>query len=369
MREPRVPEYIRNLAIYVPGRPIEEVERELGISDIVKLASNENPLGTSPKALVAIHKAMASLNRYPDGGGFALRKALAARHGVELENTILGAGSVELIEMLARAFLADGDEAVFSEQSFVSYQLAVEQVNGKAVIVPATGGRAHDLAAIANAVTDRTRLIYLANPCNPTGTYFTRGEFDRFMAQIGDRALVVLDQAYHEYVCRPDYPDGLDDLKAGKSVIVLRTFSKIYGLAGLRIGYGLSSPEVISVLNRVRSPFNTSSLAQVAALAALDDHDWVKRSRDHNLRELTFLQEQLDKRAIRFTPSVTNFVLIEVESDVKKLFVEFQRGGVIVRPVGGPGLVNCARVSVGTRSENERFLAAIDALVPAVAGV
>lgn len=369
MRGLKVPEYIRKLAVYVPGKPIEEVQRELGLSDIVKLASNENPLGPSPKAVAAIESALANVHRYPDGSGYALRKLLAARHGVDIEQVILGAGSVEIIEMLARAFVADGDEAIYSQQSFVSYQLATDQVNGRAVTPPATPGRAHDLTAIAAAVTDRTKLVYLANPCNPTGTYFTRREFDRFLAEVDDRALVVVDQAYHEYVERPDYPDALDDVKRGRNVIVLRTFSKVYGLAGLRVGYGMASQEVIATINRVRSPFNTSSLGQVAAIAALDDEPWVRRSREHNRRELAYLQGELGRRGVRFTPSVTNFVLIEFESDVKELFLEFQRHGVIIRPIGGPGLVNCARVTVGTHPENERFLAALDELIPTKAGV
>ncbi len=368
MRGPEVPDYIRKLAVYVPGKPIEEVQRELGVSDIVKLASNENPLGPSPKAAAAIQQALPSLHRYPDGSAFALRKKLAGRLGVDIDQIIPGSGSVEIIEMLARAFVADADEAVFSQQSFVSYQLAVNQVNGRAVTPPATAGRAHDMAALAAAVGDRTKLVYLANPCNPTGTYFTRRELDRFLGEVGDRALVVVDQAYHEYVDRADYPDALDDVKAGRNVIVLRTFSKVYGLAGMRIGYGVSSADVVATVNRVRSPFNTSSLAQVAAMAALDDVEWVGTSREHNSRELAFLQNELKRRKVAFTPSVANFVLVEFESDVKELFVEFQRRGVIVRPVGGPGLVNCARVSVGTRPENERFLAALDQLVPARAG-
>lgn len=365
MRGPQVPEYIRRLAVYVPGKPIEEVQRELGVSDIVKLASNENPLGTSPKALAAIKETLPTLHRYPDGSGYALRKVLAARLGVDIDQIILGAGSVEIIEMLARAFLADGDEAVYSQQSFVSYQLAVDQVNGRAVTPPATPGRAHDLPAMAKAVSERTKLIYLANPCNPTGTYFTRGELDAFLAEVDDRALVVVDQAYHEYVDRDDYPDALDDMKQGRNVMVLRTFSKIYGLAGLRIGYGIAAADVVAMVNRVRSPFNTSSLAQAAGMAALDDHEWAKFSREHNLEELAFLEHELGRRGVRYTPSVTNFVLIEVAGDVAQLFVEFQRRGVIIRPQGGPGLRNCARVSVGTRQENERFLAALDELRPA----
>ncbi|MGE5235245.1 MAG: histidinol-phosphate transaminase [Acidobacteriota bacterium] len=365
MRGPQVPDYIRRLGVYVPGKPIEEVQRELGLSDIVKLASNENPLGPSPKALDAIVKVLPNLHRYPDGGGFSLRKALADRHGVDIDQVILGSGSVELIEMLARAYLADGDEAVYSQQSFISYALAVDQVNGRAVTPPATSGRAHDLPAMARAVSARTKLVYLANPCNPTGTYFTRSQLDTFLAAVDDRVLSVVDQAYHEYVDRPDYPDALDDVKAGRSVIVLRTFSKAYGLAGLRIGYGIASKDVISEVNRVRSPFNTSALAQIAALAALDDEEWVRRSREHNRTEIAFVARELSRRGVRFTPSVTNFVLVEFDSDVRELFVEFQKRGVIIRPVGGPGLVNCARVSIGTHAENERFLATLDELVPA----
>ncbi|MFN3413814.1 MAG: pyridoxal phosphate-dependent aminotransferase, partial [Thermoanaerobaculum sp.] len=281
----------------------------------------------------------------------------------DMDQIILGNGSCELIEMLARAYLADGDEAVISQQSFVMYELAVNQVNGRAIAVPTAPGRRHDVVAMAKAVGERTKLVYIANPCNPTGTYVTRAELDEYFAIVGDRVLTVLDQAYQEYVDRADYPDGLDDLRKGRNVIILRTFSKIYGLAGIRIGYAVSSPEVIATLNRVRSPFNTSSLAQAAALAALDDEAWATASRTHNLQELKFLEEELSRRGVKFTPSVTNFVLIEFEEDVQKLFLEFQKRGVIIRPVGGPGLLNCARVSVGTRKENLRFLQALDSLV------
>lgn len=363
MSRPQAPEYIKRLAVYVPGKPIEEVQRELGVGEIVKLASNENPLGTSPRALAAIRQALGELHRYPDGGGYALRRAIAARHGVELDQVILGNGSCELIEMLARAYLADGDEAVISQQSFVMYELAVNQVNGRAIAVPTKPGRGHDLAAMAAAVTPRTKLLFIANPCNPTGTYATRAELDHLLATVGERVLVVLDEAYFEYVERDDYPDGLADLRQGHNVIVLRTFSKIYGLAGIRIGYGVAAPEVIATLNRVRSPFNTSSLAQAGALAALDDDEWARRSREHNLQELAFLTAELARRGVCFTPSVTNFILIEFERDVRELFVEFQKMGVIIRPVGGPGLAGCARVSVGLREENEKFLHALDHLV------
>ena len=363
-RGPGAPDYIRKLPLYIPGKPIDEVRREVGITDeIIKLASNENPLGTSPKALEAIRAALQDLNRYPDGGGFYLRRAVAERRGVAFDQVILGNGSTEIIEMLAKAYLTDGDEAVLSEQSFVMYPIAVASVHGKPVMVPATQKRCHDVEAMAQAVTPRTKLMYIANPSNPTGTYITRDEMDRLFERLDDRVLVVIDQAYQEYVDQPDYPDTLADLKAGRSVIVLRTFSKIYGLAGLRLGYGVTSPDVVETLNHVRSPFNTSNLAQAAGLAALDDTEWTERCRAENTHELRFLQSELKRRQVRFTPSVTNFVLVEFQLDVKKLFVDFQKRGVIVRPVGGPGLTNCVRVSVGTRRENERFLAALDALV------
>lgn len=368
MPGPQAPDYIRKLAVYVPGKPIEEVQRELGVTEIVKLASNENPLGTSPRALDAMRGTLAELHRYPDGGGYALRRAIAARHDVAIDQIILGNGSCEILEMLARAYLADGDEAVISQQSFVMYELAINQVNGRPLAVPTLPDRRHDLDGMAAAVRERTKLVYIANPCNPTGTYNTREELDRLLEAVPDRVLVVLDQAYHEYVDRLDYPDGLDDLKAGHNVIVLRTFSKIYGLAGIRIGYGIASPEVIATVNRVRSPFNTSSVAQAAALGALKDDEWAESSRRHNLAELGFLESELGRRGIRFTSSVTNFVLIEFDRDVRELFLDFQKLGVIIRPVGGPGLTNCARVSVGTRGENEKFLAALDSLALAHAG-
>lgn len=365
MRGPKAPEYVRNLPVYVPGKPIAEVRRELGITDqIVKLASNENPLGASPKALEAIRRALPELHRYPDGGAFYLRRALAERHGLAPEQVIVGNGSTELIEMLARAYLADGDEAVYSQQSFVMYPIAIAAVNGKGVSTPATPGRGHDPEAMIRAVTSRTKLLFIANPSNPTGTYITRSEMDRLLAQVPETVLVVVDQAYHEYVTATDYPDALVDLKAGRNVIVLRSFSKIYGLAGLRCGYGLAGEEVIAMLNHIRSPFNTSHLAQVAGLAALDDSEWAERCTRENAREREFLEGELARRGMLFTRSVTNFVLVEFEGDVQELFVEFEKHGVIIRPVGGPGLVRCARVSVGTRAENEKFLATLDDLLP-----
>lgn len=360
-RGPATPDYIRDLAVYAPGKPIEEVRRELGISDeIIKLASNENAWGTSPKAAAAIREALPEIHRYPDGGGYYLRRSIAERSGVPLDAVVLGNGSTEIIEMLVRAYLADGDEAVYSQQSFVMYPIAIASVNGTGVSVPATADRRHDVDALAKAITTRTKLVFIANPSNPTGTYITRTEMDNLLEAVPDRVLVVVDQAYFEYVEARDYPDALDDLRSGSNVIVLRTFSKIYGLAGIRIGYGFSHPDVITVLNRVRSPFNTSQLAQAAGIAALQDMEWADRCRKENLRERTKLEAELRRRGIRFTPSVANFVLVEFGSDAQAVIKELEKRGVIVRPVGGPGLAGCGRVSVGTQHENERFLAAMD---------
>jgi histidinol-phosphate aminotransferase len=278
---------------------------------------------------------------------------------------IVGNGSTELIEMLARAYLADGDEAVYSQQSFVMYPIAIAAVNGKGVSTPATADRGHDLEAMGRAVTARTKLLFVANPSNPTGTYAPRPDLDRLIEAVPDRVLIIVDQAYHEYVTEPDYPDALTDLKAGRNVIVLRSFSKIYGLAGIRCGYALAPSEVIATLNQIRSPFNTSHVAQIAASAALEDDDWARRCAQENAVERAFLQEELARRGLRFTRSVTNFVLVEFGPDVQDLFVEFEKHGIIIRPVGGPGLAGCARVSVGTRAENEKFLATLDHLFDA----
>ncbi len=362
-RGPEAPEYISKLPVYVPGKPVDEVRRELGITEeIVKLASNENPLGTSPLALSAIQTALGEINRYPDGGGYYLRRAIAEQHGLRLDQVVLGNGSVDIIEMAARSYLADGDEAIYSQQSFVMYPVAIASVNGRGIGIPATPGRRHDVDAIAKAVGPNTKLIYIANPSNPTGTFIGRSDLTRLFQNIPETVLVVVDQAYHEYVDRPEYPNALDDLNAGRNVLVLRTFSKIYGLAGIRIGYGLSSQEVIETLNLVRSPFNTSHIAQSAALAAMEDSDWVDRCREENARERSYLESEMARRSIRFTPSVTNFILVEFRRDIQELFVAFQKRGVIIRPVTGPGLENCARVSIGTRKENARFLVALDEL-------
>jgi histidinol-phosphate aminotransferase len=272
---------IAALSPYVPGKPIDELQRELGLTRVIKLASNENPLGPSPKALAVINETAATLHRYPDGGAFKLRQALAHRWKVTDEQIILGNGSDEILGLLARTFLSPGDEAVMAAHTFVIYHMEVTAAHGKAVTVPLKDWR-HDVAAMAGAITDRTRLVFLCNPNNPTGTMVSAEEVAWLIARIPDHVVVVFDEAYFEYVRSSEFPDSMAWIKEGRNVIVLRTFSKIYGLAGLRIGYGVTTGEIVNLLNRVRPPFNANSIAQRAALAALDDDEHVARSRAVN---------------------------------------------------------------------------------------
>jgi histidinol-phosphate aminotransferase len=276
---------IESLSPYVPGKPIDELQRELGLSRIVKLASNENPLGPSPKALAVLADAAATLHRYPDGGAFRLRTGLADRWKVSLDQVILGNGSDEIIGMLARAFLSPGDEAVMADNTFVIYKMEVTAAHGTPVIVPLRDGR-HDLGAMAKAVTPRTKLLFVCNPNNPTGTMVSAAEIDALMANVPEHVIVVFDEAYCEYVRDPHFPDSLGYVRQTRNAIVLRTFSKIYGLAGLRIGYGVTTAEIAGYLNRVRPPFNANSLAQRAALAALGDEEHVAKSRAMNQTEM-----------------------------------------------------------------------------------
>jgi histidinol-phosphate aminotransferase len=342
---------------YPPGKPIEEVERELG-HPAIKLASNENPLGPSPKALEAIRNSIEHINFYPDGHGYYLRQRLAEIHSLDMNQIILGAGSTDLIELVAKAFLVPGDEAISSESSFYIYRLAIDEMGAGLVQTPLRN-MGYDLTAIARAVTQRTKVIYIGNPNNPTGTMFTSHEFDRFLDSIPARVLVVLDEAYYEYVQRHDYSHSVDYVRAGRNVFVLRTFSKVHGLAGLRIGYGLGHPELIEAINRVRSPFNANYVAQVAALAALDDQEHVAHSVEMNRREMKFVTEELTLLGVRYTPSVGNFLLVDTGRDCEEDFARLLHEGVIVRPMKLYAFPTSFRVTVGTHEENEQFLEAL----------
>jgi histidinol-phosphate aminotransferase len=349
-----LPPWSARIRPYPPGKPTEEVERELGHTAI-KLASNENPLGPSPKALAAIQRNLQNIYLYPDGNGYYLREKLARVHHLEMSQIILGAGSTDLIELVAKTFLTGADEAITSESAFYIYQLAIDEMGAGRVLVPMRD-MGFDLPAIARAVTQRTKVVYLGNPNNPTGTMFTAIDLDRFLEAIPPRILVVLDEAYYEYVQRPDYSHSLDYVRGGKNFLVLRTFSKVHGLAGLRIGYGMGHSELIESLNRIRSPFNASSVAQAAALAALDDKEHVAHSVESNLREMKFMTEELALMGVRYTPSVGNFVLVDTGRDCEDDFARLLHEGVIVRPMKLYGFPTSLRVTIGTHAENEIFL-------------
>jgi histidinol-phosphate aminotransferase len=345
---------IAALSPYVPGKPIDELQRELGLTRVIKLASNENPLGPSPKALAVINETAATLHRYPDGGAFKLRQALAHRWKVTDEQIILGNGSDEILGLLARTFLSPGDEAVMAAHTFVIYHMEVTAAHGKAVTVPLKDWR-HDVAAMAGAITDRTRLVFLCNPNNPTGTMVSAEEVAWLIARIPDHVVVVFDEAYFEYVRSSEFPDSMAWIKEGRNVIVLRTFSKIYGLAGLRIGYGVTTGEIVNLLNRVRPPFNANSIAQRAALAALDDDEHVARSRAVNQAGMEQITNGL--RALGLAPisSEANFVYVDVGRDGRAVFDAMLRHGVIVRHIDG----RMIRVTIGQAEENRVFLAAL----------
>ena len=325
-----LPPWSSRIRAYPPGKPIEEVERELGHSAI-KLASNENPLGPSPKAQEAIRNSVGRISYYPDGSGYYLRRKLAEIHGLSPEQIILGAGSTDLIELVAKTFLSgSADEAITSESAFYLYRLAIEDMGAGLVQIPLRE-MTFDLAAIAHAITPRTKLVYLGNPNNPTGTAFTADDLDRFLSAIPARVLVVLDEAYYEYVQMQNYSRSVERVREGRNLLVLRTFSKVHGLAGIRLGYGMGHPELIECLQRIRSPFNASSLAQAAGLAALDDAEHVAKSVEMNRREMKFLAGELTLAGVHYTPSVGNFLLIDTGRDCEEDFIRLLHEGVIVR--------------------------------------
>ena len=358
--------WVGRIRPYPPGKPIEEVERELGHTAI-KLASNENPLGPSPKAIEAIRGRLDQIHLYPDGNGYYLRQRLAEIHELDMGQVILGAGSTDLIELVARTFLTAGDEAITSESSFYIYRLAMDEVGAQRVETP-LADEGINLTAMARAVTRRTKVVYIGNPNNPTGTLVTAEDIDRFLSAIPPSVLVVLDEAYYEYAQRPGYSHSLDYVREGRNVLVLRTFSKVHGLAGLRIGYGLGHAELIEALNRVRSPFNANSLAQAAALAALDDREHIARSAESNRREMKFVTQELALLGVRYTPSAANFILMDTGRDCEEDFMRLLHQGVIVRPMKLYGFPTRLRVTIGARPDNERFLEALTKVMALPAG-
>ena len=351
-------DHILGIAPYEPGKAIEELERELGLKDVIKLASNENPLPPSERVLKAIIEALPHLNRYPDGNGYYLRQALANRHGVTAEHLVLGNGSNDLIELMVHAFLRPGEEAVIPHPSFVVYPMIVQAAGGIRVVVTLKDHRL-DLEAMARAITPMTKLVFIANPNNPTATIVTAEEVETFMARVPDRVVVIFDEAYVEFAQGPDFPDTLEYLRQGRRVVVLRTFSKAASLAGLRVGYAIADPDCIALLNRVRQPFNVNSLGQVAALAALQDEAHILECLRMIEAGRHYLYDELAAIGVKYIPSRANFILIDVGRSATDVFNWLLKEGVIVRPMTSFGMESCLRVTVGTPEENRRLVKAL----------
>ena len=364
--EDLIPDYLRGLPVYVPGKPIEEVERELKIH-AVKLASNENPLGPSPKGIAAARAVLEDSNRYPDGGTHALRRTLAERHEVSPNELFIGLGSSELIDLAARVLLRLGVQGLTSEGTYAPFSVAIRASGAELVLVPQRQF-AFDLKAMAKAITPNTSVIYLANPNNPTGSAFGRAEFDEFLSSVPDGVLVVLDEAYIHYGFSMGFGDSVEAYRKRQNLLILRTFSKVYGLAGLRIGYAIGQPDLLAAMNKLRTPFNTSGAAQAAALAALDDKEHVTRCIETNAAERKRLSEGLAKLGYRPVPSESNFVFLVVGPDAKALGDDLLKMGVIVRPLAWMGFPEAIRISVGTAEENDKCLSAMARVILQRAG-
>jgi histidinol-phosphate aminotransferase len=345
--------HILDLEPYQPGKPVEELERELGIDDAIKLASNESAIGPSPKAIAAVREALDGVHRYPDGSSFALRQRLSAQLEVEPEQLVFGAGADEILELLAKVLLGPGDEAVFAWPSFAMYPVVVQGMGARSIRVPLDGDLVHDLPAMAAAIGDRTRLVFVCNPNNPTGTSVGAEAFDRFAESLPDTVVLAIDEAYREFVRRPDFPDSFAWVRRRPGTIVLRTFSKIFGLAGLRIGYGVADPELADFLQRARHPFNVSRLAEVAALAGLDDDKHTARARSVNSEGTEYLTRELESLGIAVWPTDANFLLAQVGGGTSERLL---REGIIVRPLDAFGLPDHIRISIGLPEENERLV-------------
>jgi len=358
----RVSQDISSLKPYVPGKPLAELERELGISGAIKLASNENPLGPSKKAMAAIRSGLKAMRSYPDAASFCLKKALSERWKLAQNYFMIGNGSNEVIELLVRTFILPGDEAIMAQPTFSLYRLMVQTAQGRVVSIPLKKN-AHDLDAMTEALSPKTKLIFVCNPNNPTGTMVDHEAVRLFLSRMPSHVLVVFDEAYAEYVEHPDYPRSVALLKAGAPVIVLRTFSKIYGLAGLRVGYGISHPEIIDYMNRVRQPFNVNVLAQQGAEAALRDEAHVTRSRAVNRQGKAYLSRQFEQMGISYLPSEANFIYFQLEGEDSArgegLQKELLKTGVIIRALGEGQL----RVTIGRPGENRRFIKALKSAI------
>ncbi len=348
---------VATLQPYQPGKPVEELERELGIKNIIKLASNENPLGASPAALQCLNNP-GDISRYPDGYGFRLKSELAGKHSIDMNQIVLGNGSNEILELVTRAFVTPEHEVIFSEHAFAVYPLVTQAVGATSVVVPAVN-YGHDLKGFTNALSNKTRLIFIANPNNPTGTWVTKLMLIEFLQSVPDNIIVVLDEAYFDYVQQSDYPDGSELIDRHKNLLVTRTFSKAYGLAGLRIGYGIGHPEMIDLLNRVRQPFNINSMALMMAEAALGDQEHLQKTVQLNTAGMQQLESACQEMGLSSIPSAGNFLCIKVNKPGREIFQKLLHEGVIVRPIDNYGMPDHIRVTIGLESENERFTKAL----------
>lgn len=352
-------ETVNRVHPYKPGKPETEVQRELGLRKVVKLASNENSLGPSPKAVAAMREALGEVFRYPEGSGYYFAHALADKFRLSFDHIILGNGANDLLELVVKTFAGPGDNVISGRPSFIMYEIAARIMEAEYRPLPLRDNR-FDLPAMAGAADERTRVVLLANPNNPTGTIVTRAELDAFLEALPPRVLVVLDEAYFDFVTAPDYPDGLDYVREGRPVMAMRSFSKNYGLAGLRLGWGAAVPEIVSAMHRLRQPFNVNRLAQVAGVAALEDDEHLARSQKLVVEGRAQLYAGLDRLGMAYVPSEANFVLVDLGREALPTFQELMKLGVIVRPMAGWGLANALRVSVGTAAENEAFLDAFE---------
>ncbi len=362
---------VQALSPYQPGKPIEELERELGITNILKLASNENPLGTSPKALAALTRPLKVLELYPDGSGYLLKEAIANKLGLQAKQITLGNGSNDVLELIARAFLAQGRSAVMSEFAFAVYPIVTQATGAELCIAKANPPEhvdmpyGHNLQNLLAKISDNTRLVFIANPNNPTGTWLGKEELLNFLQQVPSQVIVVIDEAYTEYVEDPEFPDALAWLAQFPNLIVTRTFSKIYGLAGLRVGYAAASPEIADILNRVRQPFNVNSLALAAATAALDDDAFLEQSKTVNSAGLQQWFAACAEENWEYIPTVGNFITLHLKRPAVAIYEALLREGVIVRPIAGYGLPQHLRITIGTEAQNQRCITALKKVLAA----
>ena len=355
--------FVHNIQPYKPGKPIEEVVRQLGMKeDTIKLASNENPLGPSPKAIQAIIKKAGEANFYPDDNCFYLKEKMHEKFGQPPENIIVGSGSVELIELIFKAYVNLGDEIIMSEPSFIMYKIACQIFSGKRIAIPLKDFR-HDIETMSRSINHKTKIVIMDNPINPTGTIVKKDVFERFIKQLPENVLLVIDEAYREYIEDENYPDTLEYIAKHHNIIILRTFSKIYGLAGLRVGYGFSNPEIIAALMKVRLPFNVNLIAQIAATAALDDIEYVEKSLKNNETGKKYLYRELDRLKLKYTPTYGNFILVHFDYEAKSVFEQAQKRGLILRTIREYGLPNSLRITIGTSSQNNRLIEVLKSVI------